>query len=292
MFQPEKWISPASVKQAVKFLGDHGKSALAYGGGTYIYEMAKRGQLDRVGVVVDLRGLKLAYVRNSRGKIRIGASTTMTALEESNALNGPGLRALKRAAVMMGPRQVKNLATVGGALSCGQPMVDIGVPLLAMGTMVTIMGRSGAKRVDLWKVSGKSAASRLATGDLVVELEVDGSGQNLVSCYKKLSRGAAHWPVAGVAIIVEKGPDGLCRRVGIATGGISYGYSRHDEIGRQWVGKPLDRRAAEMISAAVSEEVRPQESLVLGSADYQRDMLKALTWEAVQEISLGEHGGM
>lgn len=292
MFQPEKWISPASVKQAVKWLGDHGKTALAYGGGTYIFEMAKRGLLDRIGVVVDLRALKLAYVRSVRGKIRIGASATMTMLQESNALNSPGLRALKQAAVMMGPCQVKNLATAGGALSCSLPMVDIGVPLLAMGTMVTIMGRSGAKRVDLWKVSGKSAGARLAASDLIVELEVDGSGQNLVSCYKKLSRGAAHWPVAGVAIVVDKGPDGLCRRLGIATGCISYGFSRHDEVGREMIGKPLDRRAAEIVSAAVSEGVRPQDSAVLGSADHQRAMLKALTWEASLATFLGEHGGM
>lgn len=280
MFQPEKWISPATVKEAVKWLGDHGKSALVYGGGTHIYEMAKRGLLDRIAVVVDMKALKLAYVRGARGKIRIGAGATMTMLQESKALNVPGLRALKQAATMMGPGQIKNLATVGGALSCSLPMVDIGVPLLAMGATVTIMGRSGTKRVDLWKVSGKSAGARLAASDLIVELEVDGAGPNLVSTYRKLSRGAAHWPVAGVAIVVDKGADGLCRRIRIAAGCISYGYSRHDEIGREMVGKPLDQRAAEMVSTAVSDEVRPQDSIVLGSADYQRAMLKALAWEA------------
>lgn len=290
MFQPEKWISPASVKEAVKSLGDHGKSALVYGGGTHIYEMAKRGLLDRIAVVVDTRALKLAYVRGVRGKIRIGAGATMTMLQESKALNVPGLRALKQAATMMGPGQIKNLATVGGALSCSLPMVDIGVPLLAMGAMVTIMGRSGTKRVDLWKVSGKSAGARLAASDLIVELEVDGAGPNLVSTYRKLSRGAAHWPVAGVAIVVDKGADRLCRRIRIAAGCISCGYSRHDEIGREMVGKPLDQRAAEMVSTAVSDEVRPQDSIVLGSADYQRAMLKALAWEAAVATFSDGHG--
>ena len=291
MFQPEKWISPATVKQAVKSLGDHGRSALVYGGGTHIYEMARKGLLDRIGVVVDLRALKLAYVRSARGKLRIGAGTTMTMLQESKDLNAPGLRALKQAAIMMGPSQIANLATLGGALACSLPMVDIGVPLLAMGAKVTIMGRSGAKSVDLWQVSGKPAGSRLAAGNLIVELEADSSGQNLVSYYRKLSHGAAHWPLAGVAIVVDKGADGLCRRMGIATGCVSYGYSRHDEIGRQWVGKPLDQRAAEIISKAVSAEVQPRDNLEIGSADNQRAMIKALTWEAVVATFAGKQGG-
>ena len=90
MFQPGKWVSPATVKQAVKCLSDHGKSALVYGGGTHIYELARKGFLDRVRVVVDQKALRLAYVKGLRGKLTIGAGTTMTILQNSSLLKSPG----------------------------------------------------------------------------------------------------------------------------------------------------------------------------------------------------------
>ncbi len=291
MLWPEKWIVPRTVREAVKCLCDNRKAAIPYAGGTNIYELARRGLLDRVRVVVDLRALNLAYIKNSGGRVRIGAGATMTMLLRSDVIKASGLKAFRLAAMRMGPRQVRDLATLGGALACSLPMVDVAVPLLVLGAKVKIAGPKGTSYIDLWKLRAKSGTSGLAYGNLIVEVEVESPGRNMVSYYRKMAKRAAHWPLAGVAIAADIGPNGLCKRVEVATGCVSYGYSRHNDIGRLLVGKPLDQGALEAVSKAVSEGIRPKQSEIAGSNDYQRALLGALTREVADVVFSGANGG-
>src|SRR5437879_10234385 len=73
---PFTYLSPRTVLDAVKALGDNGAEAMAVAGGTDLYPNMKRRQFEPK-VLVGLRGLEGARGIAANGSLRLGALTTL-----------------------------------------------------------------------------------------------------------------------------------------------------------------------------------------------------------------------
>lgn len=110
-----RYVRPATVREAVGWLEDHGREARVLAGGTDLL-VALKQRRERPAYVVSLAGLQeLAYIREEAGALRLGALTTLYTLARSAEV-GRTLPALAQAAAAVGAVRLKTLATVGGNL--------------------------------------------------------------------------------------------------------------------------------------------------------------------------------
>jgi carbon-monoxide dehydrogenase medium subunit len=136
-FSPQHFFKPASLDEATRILKEYGPRARVIAGGTGIYEIAHRGLLSDVEALVDLSGLSLSFIRETQACVSIGACTTMSTMLRSPILtNNVRLAALSDALKAIQPLQVKNVATIGGAICTALPFFDLPVALLALDSIV------------------------------------------------------------------------------------------------------------------------------------------------------------
>jgi 4-hydroxybenzoyl-CoA reductase subunit beta len=108
-----EYVTPRTITDAVKALGDRGPDAMLVAGGTDLFPNMKRRQFEPK-TLVGLRGLReLRGVRTANGAVTIGAGTTLTqvAAHPDLARRYP---ALATAAGLVSSPQLRNMGTLGG----------------------------------------------------------------------------------------------------------------------------------------------------------------------------------
>ncbi|WP_431899005.1 FAD binding domain-containing protein [Nonomuraea sp. bgisy101] len=141
---PFAYHAPTCTEDAVALLAEHGDQArLLAGGQTLMPLMASRKV--RGGHLIDLNRVpELSFVSRT-DRLRIGALTRLRQLE-----NDPVVRTaaplLSRATALAGPVQVRNRATVGGALAYADPAAELPAVAVALGARVELRG-SGVRSV-------------------------------------------------------------------------------------------------------------------------------------------------
>src|SRR5829696_53422 len=139
---PFELAEPDSVSQAISLLQGEGVRPLA--GGTALMLMMKAGVL-RPARLVSLAKLGLNKIE-STGSLRIGAMTTLSALERSVPIR-KGWPVIARTLRTLSNVRVRNVATVGGALAHADPHMDLPPLLAALGARVTIQGGGGERKL-------------------------------------------------------------------------------------------------------------------------------------------------
>jgi len=111
MFKAVDYVRPKSIDEAHDLFVSNTNSQIL-GGGTYLY-LSKR----TIQLLIDLQETSLKYISQRDGKIRIGAMSTLSDVEESdifkNAFNN-GL--VKKVISDIWSYQLRNAATVGGTV--------------------------------------------------------------------------------------------------------------------------------------------------------------------------------
>jgi carbon-monoxide dehydrogenase medium subunit len=131
--------APTSATEAVALLAEHGDQArLLAGGQTLMPLMASRQVRSRR--IIDLNRVpELSFVTHDDSWLRIGALTRLRQIE-----NDPAVRSaaplLSEATALAGPVQVRNRATVGGALAYADPAAEYPAVAVALGARVELRG--------------------------------------------------------------------------------------------------------------------------------------------------------
>jgi len=123
------YLRPRTVEEAFAALG---ASSRPLGGGTALILHSPPG----LSTLVDLRDLPLDYIRTGDG-FRIGATTTLTAMEEHPDLASHLAGVFPEMLRHVGSPLLRNAATIGGHLARGR-LSDVIPVLLALDATVTV----------------------------------------------------------------------------------------------------------------------------------------------------------
>jgi CO/xanthine dehydrogenase FAD-binding subunit len=203
-FKPRDYFVAESQKETTDLLRKFGDKARLIAGGTGIYEVAHRGLLAEVQVLVDITKLSLSYVRLEQKSLNLGSCTTMTSIFETAQLaNHPELGALLDALRAIQPLQVKNVATVGGAICTALPFFDLPVSLIAMDTGVIVAPDNRAVKLEDFIQGYFSVDLRL--GEFVREVRVPLS-ERAGSSFQKFALTGDDWAImnCGSRIKIDK----------------------------------------------------------------------------------------
>ena len=277
-FRPVEWVSPTTVAEATQILKERRAKLIA--GGTGLYELAKRGMLPDIDVLVDLGSLNMEFLKIENGSLRIGAGSRFTWLLQQELLQRPDLVGLREAISNVKPVQVRNVATVGGALSISLPFLDFPPAALGFDAMVVLVGPEKKERVvpvgSFWL---DYLLPDLRKGELMTEIRIPLSTQESGSAFLKQGRTPGDFALVNVCTRLLFGSDGICKEAAISLGGVANVPMRQTRAEGLLKGQKLFKEIILKASEAVNE-TNPTPS-IHGSPWYKREISKVLVRDSL-----------
>jgi CO/xanthine dehydrogenase FAD-binding subunit len=249
--------------------------AVVVAGGTEVMPFRNRGE--RPGPLLDLSALDELREIDSADPIRLGAAVTYTRLKEV----AERVPVLALAARTIASRQVRNRATVGGALAIADPSADMLAALMAAGAEVELASVSGARRMPLAAFLTGAYACDLRPDELIVACHVPGAagpaGYAKVGARNAMARAAC---AVAVVLDIPRRAAAICVA---AAGPTPLRAEAAEELvaaDAPWEGGELDPAWLDRFGAVVAAATLPR-SDGRGSAAYKRHAAAVLARRAL-----------
>jgi carbon-monoxide dehydrogenase medium subunit len=223
--------------------------------------------------VVNIKNIpELAYIREDREGLKIGALTTISMLVESDIIKKKYL-ALHEAAAGFGTWEVRNMATLGGNICQSLPSGDTFPPLLAFGAEVKLVGPKGERRVPIEKFC-TGPGTNVLDRELLVEVILPKQKGKYGSAYDKKKRSSVDLAKASCAINIAV-KDGKCEDIKVAMGALADKPIRARTVEEALKSKALSDEIIEAAAQKVTKDISPRTS-VRSTAWYRSEVSKVL----------------
>jgi CO/xanthine dehydrogenase FAD-binding subunit len=262
--------SPVSLGEALKHMAVPGAKPLA--GGTDLIIDLREGACEARNLVDLTRVKELDYIRESGGRIRIGAMTHHTDLVTSDLIKTKA-PVLSEAASLVGSVQIRNLGTVGGNICNASPGADTATPLLALGAEATISSSGRVRTIPLGEFFAGPKRTSLNPGELLTELSFPTPPAGSGGAFQKLGRRkGCTLSLINIAAYVELDGD-TCSEVRVAVGACAPTPVRITDVEEMLKGKKMDEAVIDEVSSACYGLVQPsQRAHSRASEEYRREM--------------------
>jgi probable selenate reductase FAD-binding subunit len=273
----KEYHRPSTLDEALSLIRRKTPHTAVLAGGTWL-----NGETPRdVEAVVDISNLGLDRIdrQGSPPLMRIGAATTLQSLIDA-LRDMPGLDVLATAAHAMAGLNIRNQATLGGAIVTADGSSPLVTALLASDAELVI--QADEERTVTLSGFLSYRERMLAEGILMTEVRMPIPSADTRAVYERVARTPRDYPivcaVARCAVNV-----GIAGNVRIAVGGVASTPIRLSamEFGleKKTISEYLDRA----LSAAVAG-LSPQNDW-LGSAEYRAEMARVLVRRAVEKAA-------
>ncbi|HYB19863.1 MAG TPA: FAD binding domain-containing protein, partial [Thermodesulfobacteriota bacterium] len=195
---------------------------------------------------------------------------------------------LAEAAGAIGSPQIRNVATVAGNLVSGQPAADTALPLLALNARVTILSKIGMREVSLKDFFLGHGKTRLDfRREILTQIRFPALKESQGGCYIRLSpRKSLALPILALASVVEIEPQKrIIREAAIALGPVAPVPFRAMRAEAGLRGGPLTKRTLEQAAQDAFDESHPRSSLLRGSQEYRKEMVKVLVCKGLSRAA-------
>jgi CO/xanthine dehydrogenase FAD-binding subunit len=236
-----KYITPLSLEEVIRLKKRYGVHARIIGGGTAIFEMLNKGLLEDVNLLIDLSNLKLDYIKRTESYLKIGTYVTMSQLEEylkSTELNG--LQILHDCLAVIRPLQIKNVATIGGAICSAIPFLDLPPALYALEANLKIVGGRSARHLPITRLYKGPFSTALKTGEILKEIEIKIPVIRAASAFKKFALTATDYALVNCGSYIEIDNEYRLVNVRVAVGGMVISPIRLTHLEDMLKGRYLD----------------------------------------------------
>jgi carbon-monoxide dehydrogenase medium subunit len=260
-------LRPPTLPEAVRLLRRPNVKTAVLAGGTTLMPQARRD----VQVLVDLRDLRLSYIKREGNALRIGAMTTLQEIAASPDV--PPVTA--QAAHTSAPINVRNAATIGGVLASDVFNAPLPVVLLALDAALVIYSpearQSPLDSFLTWR------ENLLRAGALITEVGIPLTDARIA--FEKVSRTPGDAPIV-CAVAKFRLEGSAARDVRVAVGGVGPLPVRLARAEQTLEGKPLNEALIVQAAEAAAKEVNPPSDF-LASGEYRREMVKVLVRRAM-----------
>ncbi len=285
-----EYIAPRTLSEAIEALRSGGEGAKVLAGGQSFIPILKL-RLASPSVLVDITRVQgLDYIRESGGFLRLGALTRVADLEASPLVR-KRYPVIHDAAANIADPLVRNLGTVGGNISHGDPTNDLPAVMLAMEGEFVAASASGERAISARDFFVDTFTVALNHDEILTEVRAPAPKPRTGGAYLKVEQKVADFATAGVAAYLRLGPKGECESLGIgltAVGPKAIKAVKAEEAMRG--KKPTDREALEKVAQLAMEAADPA-SDIRGTAEYKRDLVGLLVTRTVNSAYQRARGG-
>lgn len=280
----EEYFMPTSLEEALAMLQERQGQARVIAGGTDLIIQLKKKEktakcLVDVTNLAELKGIEL-----EGDFIRIGACVTHQELATSGLIRERAA-ALAEGASQVGSPQIRNMGTVGGNIVNAQPAADTVVPLIALEAEVEVATATGIRREPLGSLFlGPGQCTVDPTAEILTAVRFRALGPNQGSAFERLAkRKALSLPILNAAAVVTLNNDGdAFQEVRLAVSPVAPTPFRARKAEEALRGAAVE---AQVIAAALelaAQEAQPRTSLLRGSEEYRREMVKVLLRRSIE----------
>ncbi|MFH0794446.1 MAG: FAD binding domain-containing protein [bacterium] len=270
------YYKPKTLKEAVRLLGDRKRNNVILAGGSFL-ALTNRSTLEGL---VDITGLGLRGIRETKTAFVIGATTTMKDLQESRPLGRFAGGILAAAAANYSTTLVRNTATLGGVLIEATGFADVVAALLAFDTRLRIVGKK-ERMVSLDEFCAGNPFELLGKG-IIKEIRVIKPKGKVWAGYERLAKTKADISIISVSASVQK----TGQKVGVArivAGGVDLAPVRFRAAEQIIVEGGLDERTIAKAAAAAKQECPVTDDL-RASGEYRQWMCEVLVRRVLSKL--------
>ena len=281
--QSFEYITPRTLKDAVKFLKEHEDESKILAGGQSLIPILKM-RFASFGYIVDIGGLQdLSYIKRDGDNIRIGALVRTGEVEDSQEIRMNNIL-LAEAASQVADSQVRNMGTIGGNCVHGDPGNDLPSVMLALDATYRITGPDGSRDVGASSFYKDSYSTDLRETEILTEIVVPVIQHGSGGAYVKHKRRAGDFSIAAVAAFVTINELGNCGTARIAVTSIGPINFRSKKAEDFLVGKKLsDQNISKAVDLMV-DSVEPAAD-PYGSTTFKKEILRLVGVEALSKAT-------
>jgi aerobic carbon-monoxide dehydrogenase medium subunit len=267
---PFTYLEPSSLDEALALLGQHGEDAKLIAGGTGLVNLMKQ-RLARPAFVIGLRGVKPLAGVAANGGLKIGALTTLAALESSDVVRRKA-PLLAETIHHVATVRVRSIATLGGAMAHADPFLDTPPALIALDAAIVARSQRGERRIALDQFFKGYYETVLAPDELVTEIQVPAQpAGNGTAFLKFLPASQDDYATISVAARLALDAKGKIAEPRVALGAASMVPVRARAVEAALAGQAPDEKTFREASSLVQDAIDPIEDF-RGSAQYKRQM--------------------
>jgi CO/xanthine dehydrogenase FAD-binding subunit len=199
---PFEYDAPASVEEALDLLARYGDEAKVLAGGQSLVPLLNF-RLARPERLVDINRIaELAFVRESDGRLRLGALTRTATLERSE-LVAERWPLLREAVRHSGHPQIRSRGTVGGSVAHADPAAELPVALTALGARFVVRSMRGTRTLSADELFAGFLTTTLEPDELVVEIDVPRLPPAAGTAFVEYARVHGDFALAGAAVVLS-----------------------------------------------------------------------------------------
>jgi carbon-monoxide dehydrogenase medium subunit len=261
---------PATLEDAVKLLGVHGKNARVLAGGTDLSNEMKQGF--RVPeVLIDIKGInlleKLEVVDN---QLHIGALVTFNAILESEVVKNNSF-ILYEAAGLVASNGVRNRATMVGNICSAVACMDSAAPLLVHDATVHCLSIDGPREVPIQKWFVENRKTSIGEKEMVTHVTIPLPKAKSAGAYQKMMRYSGEdLSQANIGVLLFA--DGTCR---VAFGSVGPIPKRSPKIESHFKTKGINPSSIAEAKDMIDKIIAPI-SDVRATKEYRMHMTKVM----------------
>ena len=267
-----------TIDEVVELLNKYGKEAKIIAGGTdLVIELRNKKISPRV--LIDITKIEeLKTIEDDGEYITIGGGVTFTQIVES-PLFEKNLHGFHKACRMVGSPQIRNKGTIGGNIAHGGSAADGIPPLIALGSMITLVSASGKREISLEDYY----YNPIKDDELLTTIRFKRQKDNEVLSFAKLGlRKALAISRLTLSTFIEFAECGKIKDVRVASGALGKYPMREPEVEAYLIGKYLNEESIEGATDALqkSMDIRLEGRSTL---PYKRVAIYSILKEALEE---------
>ena len=281
---PFDYHAPSAIDGVVDLLVRHrGDARLLAGGQTLVPMMNYR--LATPTILVDLNRIpELAYIREEKDAVRIGAMTRQRSVEFSR-LVARDLPVLQAAIRMVGHLPTRSRGTIGGSIANADAAAEIPMVLQVLEGEVSVRGPNGVRTIAAGDLIEGAMVTTLAEDEVLTEVRFPKVAKGTRFAVEEFSRRHGDFAIAAATVVLELN-DGICTSARISTAGVSARSRRLAAAEEVLQGRAVDADAIAAAADAAAEAIDPLDDRN-ASADYRRHLTGVLTGRALQQAIAG-----
>ena len=282
MIPPQfEYAAPKTLQEAVELLSAKGESAKVLAGGQSLIPLLKL-RLVSPALLVDVGRIPgLDYIRESEGSLRLGAMVRVTSLVESSLLRTK-YPVIHEAAKTIADPLIRNLGTVGGNMSHGDPSNDLPAVMLALGGELVATGPTGDRVVSAENFFVDAFTTALAHDEILTEVRVPVPFPRSAGAYLKVKKKVGDFATAGVAVQVTTSRASEFTKVGIGLTAVGPTAVKARKAEEALHGKKTTDLRAVSEAAAMAGEASSPTADIRGTVEYKRSLVRLLVSRALK----------
>lgn len=275
---PFDYYAPSGIDEAIELLARHGGDARLLAGGQSLVPLLNF-RLSAPAVLVDLnRVAGLAYIREEKGSVRMGAMTRQREIEFSPLVTSR-LPLLADATRWVGHLPTRTRGTIGGSIAHADPAAEYPTVAAALDAELVIRGPGGERVVRPAEFFQGLMTTALNPGEMLAEVRMPVAQPNSGCAFEEFSRRHGDFAIVGIAAMVVADGD-RCRQARLAACGAGAIPTRLRGAEEILERSGLGERNIDDAAARASELVDPAEDLH-ASVEYRRHLTRVLTRRAL-----------